>query len=101
MTIFEKPGGNLLTKESLLKIQETEDRIMNLENMDTFCLKSEGKCVKPRSILRLFDGSSNDILQKYIPRFMLDTYVNLDNIEKVLQVISHDPAGREILRQII
>ena len=99
--IFEKPDGNLLTKQDLLQIQETEEKIMNMKNMQIYCLKTNGNCTKPRSILRLFDGTYTNMFEKYVPGFLLKDFMNFDNIGRVLEVVQQDPEGREMLMQLL
>ncbi|XP_077990897.1 protein dispatched-like [Glandiceps talaboti] len=56
--IYEKPGGNILTKENLQAIRDLEEEFMNKPQYNDYCLLDEnGDCVKPASIVRYFDGT--------------------------------------------
>ena len=60
---LEKPGGNVLTTQNLRMIQLAEDRLFNLRlYQDYFCtVDYYDNCVKPKSILRFFDGTYSHI----------------------------------------
>lgn len=57
--IFETPGKNLLNKRHLTLIQNAENKLFDNEDFRKyFCLLDRHyTCVKPQSILRLFDGT--------------------------------------------
>lgn len=57
--IFEKPGENILTKRYLSLIKEAEMELYQMKRyQDHFCLlDSYYSCVKPQSLMRLFDGT--------------------------------------------
>ena len=60
---FEKPGGNVLTRESLRLIQIAEERLFNMKlyQADYCTLDYYDACIKPKSILRFFDGTYHHI----------------------------------------
>lgn len=60
---LEKPGGNVLTTLNLRLIQLAEDRLFNLKSyQDDFCTVDYYEdCIKPKSILRFFDGTYSHV----------------------------------------
>ena len=60
---LEQPGGNVLTTQNLRLIQLAEDRLFNLRSyQEYFCtVDYYDNCVKPKSILRFFDGTYSHI----------------------------------------
>ncbi|KAH3845208.1 hypothetical protein DPMN_087483 [Dreissena polymorpha] len=61
--IFEDPNGNVLTKDHLERIHHAEERLFNIERyQEHFCLWDINyNCMKPQSIIRLFDGTYSHI----------------------------------------
>ncbi|KAK3607816.1 hypothetical protein CHS0354_031317 [Potamilus streckersoni] len=56
--IYDGKGGNVFTEENLRMIQSIEDEVMKLPNFENYCQQDElFHCVKPTSVLRLFDGT--------------------------------------------
>ena len=65
---YESQGGNVFTKENLLKIKENEDSLFNdpkykseLCQMQTIASGQITVCKRPLSIIRFFDGSYKSI----------------------------------------
>ena len=77
---YDAKGGNILTKESLTKIQSIEDRLTSVPEYSNYCQLAAGSssiCQKPFSILRYFDGT-----YKSVDSVFNDT--GFDNIPSVL-----------------
>ncbi|XP_045172972.2 protein dispatched homolog 1-like [Mercenaria mercenaria] len=86
-------GDNIFTKESLLKMKEIEDDLMNAKDYGKFC-KLDAKtrqCVKPLSVLRYFDGTFLNINSAFDDE-------NYDNIKGVLYEASTNNATRNEFR---
>ena len=61
---YDGKGGNILTEQSLTKIQSIEDRLTSVPEYSDYCQLAAGSsstCQKPFSILRFFDGTYESI----------------------------------------
>ena len=77
---FEKPNGNVFTKENLRSMQEAENKFFeHVEYQSSYCMRggAGGPCIKPSSVLRYFDGT-----YAYLDSVFNDP--NFDNIVNVL-----------------
>ncbi|XP_070577311.1 protein dispatched homolog 1-like isoform X4 [Ptychodera flava] len=89
--VYEKPGGNVLSRESLQAIKELEDDLISKPGYEDYCqLDITGNCVKPRSIIRFFDGS-------FVPISPVFNDPNFDNIARVLDTANNIPLLMGIL----
>ncbi|XP_045171617.2 uncharacterized protein LOC123533803 [Mercenaria mercenaria] len=86
-------GDNIYTKESLLKMKQIEDDLMNAKDYDKFCkLDAQTRqCVKPLSVLRYFDGTFLNISSVFNDE-------NYDNITEVLHEASTNNMTRDDFR---
>ncbi|XP_053407451.1 uncharacterized protein LOC123533361 [Mercenaria mercenaria] len=77
--IYEKPGENILTPAHLFWIKTAEERLFNEINFqEDFCLLDHNyNCVKPQSLVRLFDGTYSNVDSIFYNR-------NFSNINEVL-----------------
>lgn len=77
--IYEKPDVNILTPAYLYWIKSAENRLFREVNFQTYyCLLDHNDdCVKPQSIIRLFDGTYSHIDTIFYDR-------NFNNISEVL-----------------
>ena len=94
--IFEKPGGNLLNKHDLSLIKAAEDKLFAVSDYQNhFCLLDKRySCVKPHSLIRLFDGTYSNV----DPVFN-DPY--FDNVTRVIYKASYHNETREYLEIFI
>ncbi|KAL3837324.1 hypothetical protein ACJMK2_022690 [Sinanodonta woodiana] len=75
--IYEVKGGNVFTEDNLRLIQSIEDEIMKLPNFESYCQQDEMyHCVKPTSVLRLFDGTFSWL----DPSFTDPTFLNISHV---------------------
>jgi hypothetical protein len=77
--IYEKPKVNILTQAHLSWIKTAEDRLFNeVKFQEDFCLLDHNhNCIKPQSLIRLFDGTYSNIDTVFYDR-------NFSNINEVL-----------------
>ncbi|XP_070577305.1 protein dispatched homolog 1-like isoform X2 [Ptychodera flava] len=91
LLIYEKPGGNVFTKEYLTVIQNLEDGLVSQTGYEDYCqLDDSGRCMKPTSIIRFFDGTYASI----------DSVFNdtgFENIPGVLHAADNSPILKEAL----
>ena len=88
--------GNVLTKENLMKIKQTEEELFNFDQyQNDYCkLDSYRQCEQPKSLIRYFDGTYahiNDIFN--------DT--NFDNVVGVLNMANTLPETKRDLQQFL
>ena len=90
---FEKPGENLLSKKYLRLLQQAEERLFNIPSyQNDFCtLDYNDECLKPKSILRLFDGT-----YRYVDSVFSDG--NFTNISDVIfQAYQYNETREDLL----
>ncbi|KAL4238149.1 hypothetical protein ACF0H5_002860 [Mactra antiquata] len=90
--IFEKPGENILTAQYLEWIKVAEDRLRyDQDYTHHYCLLDHySTCVKPQSILRLFDGTYS-----HVDAIFDDP--NFENVTEVIYTASVNNETREFL----
>ena len=100
---FEKPGGNVFTRENLQAMKEVEDDFFtNMEYQRSYCQlvketnpKVTANCLKPSSVLRYFDGTyawAGDIF-KDNPTF--------DNVTSVLHAAETNNLTKKALQSFL
>lgn len=77
--IYESPGINILTPQHLNLIKTAEERLFNEINFQKdFCLLDHNNyCIKPQSLIRLFDGTYSHVDSVF-------NDMNFSNINEVL-----------------
>ncbi|XP_070577306.1 protein dispatched homolog 1-like [Ptychodera flava] len=92
LIVYEKPGGNVFSRENLRAIKEVEDQLIGKPGYEDYCqMDDSGRCLKPTSIIRFFDGTYASI----DPIFN-DT--DFENVASVLVAANTSPHLKEVLQ---
>ena len=93
--LYDGVGGNVLTKETFVEMQQLENMILYAPGMKDFCtLNQFNNCHPFNSVLRFFDGTFS-----HIRPIFLDT--DFKNISGVLHAAYQSPLLREELKKML